>query len=130
MSALPNPFISSAALVPDVAEAAVSKPLVAPSETAAPISVSDGVLLTSLPSAEMELSATTARALSETEGAVSVSAASSDNHIHEIFVYARKLLAGHPDLVGFVLDEAAFMAEVEEIPLFIREDGYLRRREA
>jgi hypothetical protein len=45
--------------------------------------------------------------------------------ISEIFHYARKLMRGHQ---GFVLDEAAFMAEVEEIPLFIREDGYLKRQ--
>jgi hypothetical protein len=30
----------------------------------------------------------------------------------------------------FVLDEEAFLAEVEETPLFLREDGYLQRREA
>ena len=48
--------------------------------------------------------------------------------IHEIFFYARKLMTG--EIPAFVLDEAAFMAEVEETPLFLREDGYLQRREA
>ena len=47
--------------------------------------------------------------------------------IHEIFFYARKLMKQPP---AFVLDEAAFMADVEETPLFLREDGYLQRREA
>src|SRR5882672_5857948 len=47
------------------------------------------------------------------------------DHIPEIFHWVRKLMK---DDVGFVLDEAAFMADVEEIPLFIREDGYLKRQ--
>ena len=47
--------------------------------------------------------------------------------ISEIFFYARKLMKQPP---RFVLDEAQFMADVEEVPLFLREDGYLERREA
>ena len=54
-------------------------------------------------------------------------AATPIDHINEIFFYARKLMKQAP---RFVLDEAAFMAEVEETPLFLREDGYLQRREA
>jgi hypothetical protein len=53
--------------------------------------------------------------------------ASPINHINEIFHYARKLMRGHQ---GFVLDEAAFMADVEEVPLFIRSGDHLRRWEA
>lgn len=85
---------SSAAFV--AAEAAVSEPLVAPSETAATI-------------------------------AIRAAAASDADCISEIFFYARKLMKQPP---RFLLDEAAFMAEVEEVPLFLREDGYLQRREA
>ena len=47
--------------------------------------------------------------------------------INEIFFYARKLMKQPP---RFVLDEAAFMAEVEEEPLFIRDGDHLRRWEA
>jgi hypothetical protein len=47
--------------------------------------------------------------------------------ISEIFFYARKLMKQPP---RFVLNERQFMAEVEEVPLFLREDGYLQRREA
>ena len=47
--------------------------------------------------------------------------------INEIFFYARKLVKQPP---RFVLDESRFLAEVEEVPLFLREDGYLQRREA
>lgn len=54
----------------------------------------------------------------ETEDAVSISAASSDiSHIHEIFFYARKLMKSSP---RFVLDEAAFMAAIDEPPLFLQ----------
>jgi hypothetical protein len=51
-------------------------------------------------------------------------AASPIDHIHEIFHYVRKLMKQPP---RFVLDEAAFMAEVEEEPLFIRDGEHLRR---
>jgi len=47
--------------------------------------------------------------------------------INEIFFYARKLMKQPP---RFILNERQFMAEVEEVPLFLREDGYLQRREA
>lgn len=42
------------------------------------------------------------------------------DHISEIFFYARKLMK---EPVGFVLDEQAFMAEIEEAPLFLRQAG-------
>lgn len=42
------------------------------------------------------------------------------DHISEIFFYARKLMK---EPVGFILDEQAFMAEVEEAPLFLRQAG-------
>jgi hypothetical protein len=59
------------------------------------------------------------------EGAVSVIAAPSDiDCISEIFFYARKLMKQPP---RFVLDEAEFMAEVEEEPLFLRDGDHLRR---
>ena len=44
--------------------------------------------------------------------------------IHEIFHWVRKLMRGHQ---GFVLDEPAFMAELEEVPLFVRDGDHLRR---
>jgi len=47
--------------------------------------------------------------------------------IHEIFHWVRKLMRGHQ---GFVLDEPAFMADVEEEPLFLRSGDHLRRWEA
>jgi hypothetical protein len=40
--------------------------------------------------------------------------------ISEIFFYARKLMK---EPAGFVLDEQAFMAEIEETPLFLRQTG-------
>jgi hypothetical protein len=39
------------------------------------------------------------------------------NYINEIFFYARKLIAEDR---RFVLDEAAFMAAIDEVPLFLR----------
>jgi hypothetical protein len=45
--------------------------------------------------------------------------------INEIFFYARKLMKQPP---RFILDEGRFLAEIEEVPLFIREDGYLKRQ--
>jgi hypothetical protein len=50
--------------------------------------------------------------------------AGATDHIPEIFHWVRKLMRGHQ---GFVLDEARFLADIDETPLFIREDGYLRR---
>jgi hypothetical protein len=49
------------------------------------------------------------------------------DHIPEIFHWVRKLLKDAP---AFVLDEARFLADIDEEPLFLREDGYLQRREA
>ena len=69
----------------------------------------------------------------ETSGSAAASpcphstAAADIDCISEIFFYARKLMKQPP---RFVLDDAAFMADVEETPLFLREDGYLQRREA
>jgi hypothetical protein len=54
----------------------------------------------------------------------STAAAEAIDHIHEIFFYVRKLMKEPP---RFVLDEAAFMAEIEEEPLFIRDGKHLRR---
>ncbi len=50
--------------------------------------------------------------------------AAPTDHIHEIFFYVRKLMKQQP---RFVIDEAAFMAEVEEVPLFVRDGDHLRR---
>jgi len=62
---------------------------------------------------------------SETEGAVSVSAASSDiSDIPEIFHWVRKLIKQSP---RYVLNEGEFMADVEEEPLFLRDGDHLRR---
>ncbi len=52
----------------------------------------------------------------------SISAAT--DHIHEIFHYVRNLMKQPP---RFLLDEAEFMAAVEEEPLFIRDGEHLRR---
>jgi hypothetical protein len=46
------------------------------------------------------------------------------DHIPEIFYWVRKLLK---DDRRFVLDTDAFMAEVEEVPLFVRDGDHLRR---
>jgi hypothetical protein len=46
------------------------------------------------------------------------------DHIHELFYFVRKLMKQPP---RFVLDEEAFMSAIDETPLFVREDGYLRR---
>ena len=43
--------------------------------------------------------------------------AEQTNYINEIFFYARKLIAEDR---RFVLDEAAFMAAIDEVPLFLR----------
>lgn len=48
-------------------------------------------------------------------------------HIGEIFHWVRKLIK---DDRRFVLNEGDFMAAIDEEPLFLREDGYLQRREA
>jgi hypothetical protein len=46
------------------------------------------------------------------------------DHINEIFFYVRKLMKQPP---RFVLDEAAFMAAIEEEPLFLKDGDHLRR---
>jgi len=118
MTQLPNPFLNSTALAPASVESAVASSDLQPRATAAQISTA----LSSTSSSDAKTDAV------KTEGAVSVSTASSDiDCINEIFFYARKLMKQPP---RFVLDEVAFMAEVEETPLFLREDGYLQRREA
>ena len=43
---------------------------------------------------------------------------SPTDHIHELFFYARKLIA---DGRRFVLDEARFLADLDEAPLFLQE---------
>ena len=45
--------------------------------------------------------------------------------ISEIFFYARRLMKQQS---AFILDEGRFLAEIEETPLFIRENGYLQRQ--
>ena len=47
--------------------------------------------------------------------------------INEIFFFARKLIKQAP---RYLLDEGAFMADIEEEPLFIRDGDHLRRWEA
>jgi hypothetical protein len=116
-SAVANPFGSAATAAPfqsscgnDVAESCQWAPKQAQSRRSKELTGEAGV----------------ATSPQETEGAASVSTASSDiSHISEIFHYARKLMRGHQ---GFVLDEARFLADIDETPLFIREDGYLKRQ--
>ena len=108
---LPNPFLNST-VSPRAVESAVVSSDLQPRATAAPFaepSMTNG--------GDQEAPALDAPNAHEDAGATDC--------ISEIFFYARKLMRGHQ---GFVLDEAAFMAEVEEVPLFIREDGYLKRQ--
>ena len=117
MAQLPNPFLNSGAHVPvALGSAAVNA---SPPSTAAAVatSVSPGVALPSLPLGESDPSVTLDCAPGE-----------STNHIHEIFHWVRKLMTGKTP--AFVLDEGAFMAEVEEVPLFIRDGEHLKRWEA
>jgi hypothetical protein len=44
--------------------------------------------------------------------------------ISEIFRFASRLCK---EARGFILDEQAFMAEVEEVPIFVRDGEHLRR---
>jgi hypothetical protein len=151
-----------AAAVPNSAEAlpssqtagsAVALKAACPGATAVPIPVSDGVLVKSLSSVEMEPSVTEAYAPSEaaidscqepvaadctgencenlkfvyecTDGTVFHRCAVCDRKayrsatdcIPEIFHWVRKLLK---DDRKFHLDEAAFMAAIDEEPLFLR----------
>jgi hypothetical protein len=159
MSTLPpSPFLNSAVTPePPTAGSAVASSDLQPRATAEPFSVSDGVRLSSLPSGESDPSVTLGFAPSGTEGAVSRAAPSDKINepsmtnggdqeasapatpknpdadalgtdcIHEIFHWVRKLMRGHQ---GFVLDEPAFLADVEEEPLFLRDGDHLRRWEA
>ena len=117
MTQLPNPFLNSAM---PTAESAVafsdpsgSDATAAPSESPAK-SQSGNNSRNNFP----EFSSNEGRP-EEAPGALGT------EFIHEIFFYARKLMTNYP---GFVLDEARFLADIEEIPLFIREDGYLKRQ--
>jgi len=110
MISLPNPFTDSAAFHPlavDTVAALTSQPPVA---AAVPIPVSPGVFQGSLPSGEIEPSVMLACAPGE-----------STDDIHEIFHYARLLIAEDNAVHRrFVLDERAFMDAIDEAPLFLR----------
>ena len=127
-----NQFISdSAVIIPRTAgSAAASKPPPVADATAAPISDGQDV------PAQMQESKARHSGLArddekpgdttqESRPAHLPTGSSEIDCISEIFFYARKLIKQPP---RFVLDEAAFMADVEEVRLFIREDGYLKRQ--
>jgi hypothetical protein len=105
MAPLPNPWISHS-----------DAPSPAASDTAAVDQPGTITEPTSSTGGSQEAPAAAAPVRDTTAGATDC--------ISEIFHYARKLMSGHR---GFVLDEARFLAEIDETPLFIREDGYLRR---
>ena len=117
MSVLPNPFDFNSVghSAPAPTGSAAASQVLQPQAAAAQIQVSDGAA--SLPSSPLE----------EMEpGEVH---APSDplvhiNHIPEIFHYVRKLMKQPP---RFILDTDAFMAEVEEVPLFVRDGEHLCR---
>ncbi len=138
-----NQFTNSSPPAPRDESAVVSKP---PADaTAVPIPVSPGVPFCSLPSGESDPSvmldyapgenlpsmtmevneAPAPRCTEQHEGAGA--SKTGTEFIHEIFHYARKLMTDAP---RFVLDEARFLSDIDEKPLFLREDGYLRRWEA
>jgi hypothetical protein len=104
-SPMPNPFLNSAASFPAAVGSAAATPCPQPRAAAAPIEVSADEILELQPAG--------------TEVAASVRTAASDptDCISEIFFYARKLMKQPP---AFVLDEAAFMAAIDEEPLFLR----------
>ena len=117
MAQLPNPFLNSAVTTPRTAgSVVVSKPPPVADATAAPF-------------AEPSMTnggdqGTPASAPTKNPDAGVLDATDC---IHEIFHWVRKLMRGHQ---GFVLDDLAFMADVEEEPLFIRDGEHLRRWEA
>ena len=134
----PNSVSPSPDLISEHAKSAVASSDLQPRATAEPFSVSDGALFSSLPSVEMEPSATAAYAPSETGGAVSVSTASSDIcHIHELFFYARKLSAearwfvpDYPGIYQAMLDPNAPRA-LETDPVWADDPPlFLQKREA
>ena len=67
--------------------------------------------------------------INRTQLEVAPSPQEATNHIHEIFHYVRKLFSEGSEN-RFVLNEREFMDAIDEEPLFLREDGYLQRREA
>ena len=116
MAQLPNPFLNSAVINPRTAGSAVASSDLQPRATAAPF-------------AEPSMTnggepGTPASAPPKNPDAGVLDATDC---IHEIFHWVRKLMRGHQ---GFVLDEPAFLADVEEEPLFIRSGDHLRRWEA
>ena len=145
MTQLPNPFLNSSVISPRTeGSAAASKPTPVADAAAAPVSVSPGDLRDLCPSGEIDpsvmldwapgenLLSMTMEVLSEAPAepqtvTVAASPAGATDQIHEIFFYARRLLK---DDRRFVLDESRFLADIDETPLFLREDGYLQRREA
>jgi len=116
MAQLPNPFLNSGVLVPETpGSAAVNA---SPPSTAAAVAIYEPSMTNG---GDQE---TPASAPPKNPDA---SVLDATDCIHEIFHWVRKLMRGHQ---GFVLDQAAFMAEVEEVPLFIRDGDHMRRWEA
>ena len=128
MAQLPNPFLNSGAHVPVASGSAAVN--ASPPSTAAAVAISPDVQATrrldDLGSVQDGRKMST-DGQPEAAAVVGLGAASDISHIHEIFHWVRKLMRGHQ---GFVLDQAAFMAEVEEVPLFVRDGDHLRRWEA
>ena len=118
-----NQFISnSVSHVPVDAGSAVASPC--PPSTAAAVAISEAAGKHPFPSVSADSEHEQQR---KTLGVTDGRDHHLTDHINEIFFYARKLMKQPP---RFVLDEARFLADIEETPLFLREDGYLQRREA
>lgn len=101
MAVLPNPFFDS------------------PLEPAMAGDTAAGLVLTVSPdpAAVQFRSSMAMEVTEEAPVAAEPSAAGATDHIHEIFHYARKLLARDR---RFVLNEAAFMEAIEPPPLFLQ----------
>lgn len=133
MSALPNPFLHSTAISepPAVESAVASKPAPVADATAAPCfdcgyrDPCDEDCPNYIDEPSMIEGGPQGAPAAATPPAVG--ALDLTDCISEIFFYARKLMKQPP---RFVLDEARFLANIDEEPLFLREDGYLQRREA
>jgi hypothetical protein len=141
MATLPNPFLNSAVIQPPAAGSAVVNPCVERSATAEPFSNSalasamtadtaagPGLTDPSVPAAVLidEPSSNEGRPKSAPalDAPNTHEYAGATDCISEISHYARKLMRGHQ---GFVLDEAAFMADIDESPMFVRDGDHLRR---
>jgi len=136
---LPNPFLNSSALTTeDTAAASLSPPSQAAAELHSNSALERVIAADTDAAPHLTDPAVAASVLidepSSNEGrpksAPALDAPNTHEHagatdcISEIFHYARKLMMDHQ---GFVLDKARFLADIEEVPLFVRAGDHLRR---